>query len=75
MGKIERDDVDYIMETFPIVKRKDIQKFGDYRTKLVILHIYDEMRESIDSGEPYNTMVDPPPADPGRRAATPGAPP
>ena len=39
-----RDAVDYIMDTFPIVKRKDIAKHGDYRTKLVILHIYDQMQ-------------------------------
>jgi hypothetical protein len=28
---IDRDDVDYIMETFPIVKRKDIAEHGEYR--------------------------------------------
>ena len=38
---IERDDVDYIMETFPIVKRKDIERFGEYRTKRLILGYYD----------------------------------
>jgi len=43
---IERDDVDYIMETFPIVKRKDEQKYGEYRTKRVILEIYDAMAEA-----------------------------
>ena len=42
--KIERDDVDYMMETFPIVKRKDEKLFRDYRTKRVILEMYDEMR-------------------------------
>jgi hypothetical protein len=39
---IERDDVDYIMETFPIVKRKDEKQYGEYRTKRVILEMYDE---------------------------------
>lgn len=61
---VERDDVDYILETFPIVKRKDVQEHGDYRTKLVILDIYDRLQEAIDSGEPYRTRLDPPPADP-----------
>jgi hypothetical protein len=32
---IERDDVDYTMETFPIVKRKDEKLYGEYRTKRV----------------------------------------
>jgi len=60
---VERDDVGYILETFPIVKRKDVEKHGDFRTKLVILDIYDRLQEAIDSGEPYQTRLDPPPAD------------
>lgn len=61
---IARDDVDYIMETFPIVKRKDVASHGEYRTKRVILEIYDAMQRAMDSGEPYQTRLDPPPADP-----------
>ena len=34
------------METFPIVKRKDEQKYGEYRTKLVILECYDAVAEA-----------------------------
>lgn len=40
---ISRPDVDYIMETFPIVKRKDEAKHGEYLTKRVILEMYDQM--------------------------------
>jgi hypothetical protein len=59
-----RDAVSYIIDTFPIVKRKDEAKFnGDYRTKRVILKIYDEMAEAIRTGKPYQTQLDPPPAD------------
>jgi len=61
---IERDDVDYIMETFPIVKRKDEAAHGEYRTKRVILEIYDAMAKAIRTGVPYQTRLDPPPADP-----------
>jgi len=61
---INRDEVDYIMETFLIVKRKDIQKYGDFRTKLTILKIYNEMKTAMQIGKPYQTMLDPPPADP-----------
>lgn len=61
---IARDDVDYIMETFPIVKRDDLQRHGEYRTKHLILEVYDRMQRAIDSGEPYQTLLDPPPADP-----------
>ena len=39
---IAREDVAYIMDTFPIVKRKDEAAHGEYRTKRVILELYDQ---------------------------------
>lgn len=60
-----RHAVEYIMDTFPIVKRKDEAKYdGDYRTKRVILEIYDAMVEAMRTAQPYQTRLDPPPADP-----------
>ena len=54
--------MDYILETFSIVKRKDEQAHGEYRTKRVILDIYDAMQQAMESGTPYHTRLDPPPA-------------
>ena len=34
---LSRDDAGYILDTFPIVRRQDKKKFGDYRTKRLIL--------------------------------------
>jgi hypothetical protein len=60
-----RDAVAYVMDTFPISRRKDQEKYnGDYRTKRVILEIYDDLADSIRTGRPYQTRLDPPPADP-----------
>lgn len=59
-----RSSLDYVMETFPIVKRKDVEKYGDYRTKLLIQRCYDAMKEAIETGKPYQTILDPPAADP-----------
>lgn len=60
-----RHAVDYIMDTFPIVKRKDEERFeGDYRTKRVILEIYDALEEATQTGKPYQSPLDPAPADP-----------
>lgn len=61
---IEHDDVGYIMDTFPIVRRKDEAAHGEYRTKRVILEIYNEMAQAARTGAPYRTRVDPAPADP-----------
>jgi hypothetical protein len=61
---INRNDADYILETFPIVKRKDIAQYGEYRTKNLILQIYDAMQCAKETSSPYQTILDPPPADP-----------
>lgn len=55
---VDRGDVDYIMETFPIVKRKDIAEHGEYRTKRLILEIYDAMAEAEATGVPYVSPFD-----------------
>lgn len=58
---IARDDVDYIMNTFPIVRRKDEATHGEYRTKCVILELFDAMQTAIDTCVPYTSPIDPPP--------------
>lgn len=60
---ISREDVDYIMETFHIVKRKDDNTFEKFRTKLTVLEIFDAMGEAVRTGTPYQTRLDPPPGD------------
>ena len=54
---VQREDIDYIMESFPIVKRKDISEFGDYRTKHLILDIYDAISESALTGRSYQSTL------------------
>lgn len=75
---IDRDDVDYIMGTFPIVERKDRERYDAYRTKDLILDRYDALAPFIppaasptttpqltpDSLNGYQTFLNPPPADP-----------
>lgn len=56
-----RDAVNYVMDTFPIVKRKDETAYGSYRTKETILEIYDEMQEAMRSGGEYRTKRSPEP--------------
>jgi len=58
---IGRGDVDYIMETFPIVKKRDEERYGSYRTKEMVLQVYDVMAEAERSKNPYQTFLDPPP--------------
>jgi len=55
---LPREDVDYIMDTFRIVREHDEAEHGEYRTKRIILDIYDAMRLAIDTGIPYEPIVD-----------------
>ena len=41
---IGRDDIAYIMDTFPIVRDAEQTRWGCYRTKAAILDAYDELR-------------------------------
>ncbi|MFE9389138.1 Eco57I restriction-modification methylase domain-containing protein [Streptomyces sp. NPDC006784] len=67
---ISRDDVSYILDTFPIVRRKDKEKYGEYRTKRLVMAEYDRMAEAglslenpLTEGESgtYRSTLTPPP--------------
>jgi len=58
-----RDEVEHVLGTFPIVKRKDYVKYGEYRTARTVLEFYDVMAEAVSTGLPYQTILDPPPGD------------
>ncbi len=47
MYGVGRDDVAYIMETFPIVKGRDEERFGEYRTKKLVLAAYDAKKVGV----------------------------
>jgi len=74
---IERDDVDYIMETFQTesggLKNNDIAKYGSYRTKETILEFYDRMAAADTAGVPYETPITPPPGQGPQHPAKSGA--
>lgn len=56
-----RDAVAYILDQFPIVRQKDEQVHGRYRTKERILEIYDAMLAAQHRSQPYLTKLNPPP--------------
>lgn len=53
-----RDAASYIMDSFSIVRRRDEEKYdSDYRTKRVILEIYDALADACRTGHPYQTCL------------------
>lgn len=47
----------YILDQFPIVRRKDEERYGEYRTKRIILEIYDAMAEARRTGHPWRSTL------------------
>lgn len=66
---LSSDEIEYVMESFPIIKRKEIDRYGSYRTKKMILEIYDKMAAARQAGVPYQTILDPPPGHGPRQPA------
>ncbi|SEB97247.1 hypothetical protein SAMN05216483_0800 [Streptomyces sp. 2131.1] len=59
---IDRADTGHILDTFPIVRRKDEARYGGYRTKELILTAYDAMAAAdIAAGGIYTSPLGPPP--------------
>lgn len=50
---LKRPEVSFVLDTFPIVKRKDEAAYGSYRTKDLILAAYDALAASTESSAPY----------------------
>lgn len=61
---LSRDDAAYILDTFPVVKKNDEKAHGEFRTRRVILEIFDALADAVRTGKPYVSRLDPPPADP-----------
>jgi hypothetical protein len=59
-----REDAEHVLDHFRVVREREIAEMGSYRSRDTILDIYDQMTDAIESGSPYETILDPPPAHP-----------
>jgi hypothetical protein len=56
-----RHAVEHVMDTFPLVRKTDEERYGNYRTKERILELYDELasgRPFVSSLTPTSTVLD-----------------
>jgi hypothetical protein len=44
---LTRDELAYILDTFPIVRRKDEAQYGEYRTKRMVLEKYEVLNQEL----------------------------
>lgn len=49
--RFQRADVEYVMDTFPIVREDDLKKLGRFETKERILELYDRMKLVTERGD------------------------
>ena len=72
-GIDDRDDVDYILETFQTetggLKHNEIREYGEYRTKRLVLAEYDRMAAADAAGVPYKSPLALPPGQGPRHLA------
>jgi len=54
---VTKEELNYILETFPIVKRKDEAKYGEYRTKRMILEYYEKYKENCGSEIVWDQVI------------------
>jgi len=73
----DRDDVDYILETFQTetggLKHNEIRDHAEYRTKRLVLAEYDRMAAADAAGVPYESPLALPPGQGPRHPARGGA--
>jgi len=58
------EEADYVMDTFPIVRRNDEKQHGEFRTKRLVLERYEALAAAIASDRPYESPLSPPPGVP-----------
>ena len=60
---LDRDEVEHVMDSFSVVRKYDERDHGEFRTKRLILEIYDAMAKAAADESVYDSPLDPPPGD------------
>ena len=58
---LDRDEVEHVLGTFTVMNKYDMAEHGDLRTTSLVLTYYDRMAAASQSGEPYETAIEPAP--------------
>jgi hypothetical protein len=61
---LTRGELAYVLDTFPIVEKRDRKAHGEYRTKRITLEFYDAMAEAASTDTPDQSRAERPPANP-----------
>jgi hypothetical protein len=56
-----RDEVEHVLDSFPVVRKYEERDYGEFRTKRLVLDCYDAMATAAATGTAWRTALDPPP--------------
>ncbi|WP_109471965.1 Eco57I restriction-modification methylase domain-containing protein [Ornithinimicrobium cavernae] len=60
---LARDEVEHVMESFTVVRKYDERDHGEFRTKRLILEIFDAMAKAARDESGYESPLNPPPGE------------
>jgi hypothetical protein len=60
---LARDEVEHVMDSFSVVRKYDERDHGEFRTKRLILEVYDAMAKAAADESMYDSPLDPPPGE------------
>lgn len=63
-----REDAEFVLDDFPILREAEIQEHGCYALKELILTLYDEMFSAINTGQSFTSALMPAPGQGPRHA-------
>ena len=52
------DDFAYILDTFEVLRRNEARRWGEFRTKRLVLETYDGLAAAMASGRSYQTPLE-----------------
>lgn len=69
---VSREDTAYILDTFPIVRDREVKEHGEYLSRRLILDLYDSLA-AAGPRQPWTSPLSPPPGDPEAAHPAPAA--
>ncbi|MET4145486.1 hypothetical protein [Arthrobacter sp. UYCo732] len=66
---VGRESAEQILDSFNTLTKNEVRSAGEYRTKRLILEAYDAMQVAIDSGIPFESILNPLPGQGPRHPA------
>jgi hypothetical protein len=66
---LSQTETAHVLDSFTVLRRYEERDHGEFRTKRLVLDIYDAMAEAAARGTAYRTILDPPPGEGPRHPA------